>query len=171
MSPYRVLGKMNVRQVSNGTRDDTETDRYDGKKVMRKWRKISTGVSPKCVRLCVRKAVLTREALEREEGPLALGHEGWAWEESTSVNSDKNEQEWDKWPSLLFSAKAASLKCLSLQREQCGKCGPWSFHAAALSQAVGKLCKHLVCETIEMSIFIYTFFFFLHCFKKIAHLL
>ena len=97
-SPYRwvhigSLGKWTFRQVSN--RDQrwywNWWIRWE-RKVIRKWRKISW-VSSKCVRLCVRKAVPTREALEREEGPLAFGHEGWAWEESTSVNSDKNEQE------------------------------------------------------------------------------
>ena len=33
-------------------------------------------MSSECVSLCMRKAAPTREALEREEGPLAFGHEG-----------------------------------------------------------------------------------------------
>lgn len=66
-----------------------------------------------------------------------------------------------------------SSKCsLSFQREMHLKGGPFSIILKALScQAVGKLYKHLVCETNEMS-YIYLPFFSLHSFKKkISHLL
>ena len=70
------------------------------------------------IRVCMRKAVPTREALEREEGPLAFGHEG-GHEKRVSVNSDKNEKENEINDPASFPLLKPPLQNVSLSKGSC----------------------------------------------------
>lgn len=127
---------------------------------MRKWRKISWK-SYKCVSVHMRKASLA--GAELWKGKKGLRHLAMRGRHEKRLNLStvikmKKKNEIDD-PASFPLLKLPLQNALSLQRELCWKCGPCKSTSKALSpQAVGKLCKHLVCETTEMS-YIYLHFF------------